>query len=290
MYKIWSIFVVLCTLSPLSFAGWEEHLAKHKITIEHKTAAIIYTHYQAYKANQLPKIADGIISTIPIRESGEGLIDIRSQNNTRIKMLPDPNSPYDSPDSNSGYKAASLVRITIYNKLLKVIEELDESAENFGYEPGQVSISVFEGVREIGNQQMLFDNKVAEVALLNPDFTEQQVLDETSKWISTSNNHVPVHSTGGAIDFRLYDEQSKELIDMGKFGAIWGQNETAPTYSAELSDEQINNRLYLLIAASKAGLTNYPYEYWHFSSGDQYAAYFKNKYPMESIYNTVDTN
>ena len=34
------------------------------------------------------------------------------------------------------------------------------------------------------------------------------------------------------------------------------------------------NRLYALMAVCKAGLTNYVYEWWHFSWQDRYAAYW----------------
>lgn len=37
------------------------------------------------------------------------------------------------------------------------------------------------------------------------------------------------------------------------------------------------NRLYCLIAAERAGLTNYIYEFWHFPSGDRYDAYWRKQ-------------
>lgn len=52
---------------------------------------------------------------------------------------------------------------------------------------------------------------------------------------------------------------------MGPFGALWGANPIAPTFSENISSEQKKNRLLLFIAATKAGLTNYKNEYWHFS-------------------------
>ena len=87
---------------------------------------------------------------------------------------------------------------------------------------------------------------------------------------------MPAHSTGGAVDIRPYDEQRKQFIDMGMFGVIWGANTGAPTFSDNINEEQIKNRLFLLIVASKACLVNYPYEFWHFSTGDRYATYWLN--------------
>ena len=60
------------------------------------------------------------------------------------------------------------------------------------------------------------------------------------------------------------------FIDMGKFVVIWGPNVNAPTFSENISYEQKKNRLYLLMAATMTGLTNYVYEFWHFSYRDQY--------------------
>ena len=68
---------------------------------------------------------------------------------------------------------------------------------------------------------------------------------------------------------------------MGDFGVIWGKNENGPTFSEHITDKQKLHRLYCLVAAEKAGLTNYVYEFWHFSSGDRYDAYWKKLNPNE---------
>lgn len=108
-------------------------------------------------------------------------------------------------------------------------------------------------------------------------------------WILPVKNNVPAHSTGGAVYFRLYDTKNSKYLDMGKFGAIWDQNNAAPTFSSELTNEQISNRLYLLVAASNSDLINYPYEFWHFCTSDRYAVYWKKRGPMPAIYNSIKT-
>jgi len=43
----------------------------------------------------------------------------------------------------------------------------------------------------------------------------------------------------------------------------------------------------ILFAASNANLVNYPFEYWHFSTGDRYAAYWQKPKPMQAVYNSI---
>lgn len=52
---------------------------------------------------------------------------------------------------------------------------------------------------------------------------------------------------------------------------------TAPTFSTHesITDEQIKNRFLFLVAATEAGLTNYVYEWWHYSFGDRYDCYWR---------------
>jgi zinc D-Ala-D-Ala dipeptidase len=102
-------------------------------------------------------------------------------------------------------------------------------------------------------------------------------------------NNIPVHSTGAAVDIRLWDNHHKQFVDLGPFGVIWGKNTTAPTFSEDISDAQKNNRLYALVAATQAGLINYVYEYWHFSSGDRYASFWQEPDPTQrkAMYNTI---
>lgn len=57
------------------------------------------------------------------------------------------------------------------------------------------------------------------------------------------------------------------------------------TYSKYISKEAENNRKILIKAMEKAGFINYPTEWWHWSYGDCYWAYF-NK--CDAIYSPVD--
>ncbi len=210
-----------------------------------------------------PHIADVEIKSIPLTLAEEPFVDVATEKNPRIQML---EAAERSPN-------ASKMRQSLYERLEQTVRYLDELAPSFGYRPGQVSIRVYEGLRDIQTQETLFNNKLAMIRKEHPELSLEDAEKETAKWISPYKDNIPVHSTGAAVDIRLWDEDSKQCLDMGLFGAIWGPNELAPTFSPGITDTQKKNRYYLLLAAAKADLTNYPYEYWHYSYGDKYASY-----------------
>lgn len=242
---------------------WDEH-------------PLIKQQYAYVCSGDVPHIVDERIKRIPIVECHEPLVDVTTQNNRRIQMLPTPEAPFLHPDYNSGLPSASKMRKSVYACFEKMLEHLDELAPSFGYASGQVSIRVFEGLRNIKTQSELFAKKLAEIQQDKPELSVEDAEKETCKWVSPVKDNIPVHSTGAAVDIRLWDEAKKEFIDMGKFGAIWGKNEQAPTFSDSITATQKQNRHYMLLAAAKADLTNYLYEFWHFSHGDRYAAFWHN--------------
>lgn len=274
MFKIRYFALVIMYTPLLVGKNWVEHLESRKNDIQAEAFDIIATQQTAYQNNNAPKIADTIIKNIPITESNEPCVDLWDTKNNRITMLPNPPVAFFSPDSNSGLPAASKVRATVFEKLQFMVQELDNLAVSFGYVPGRVDIKVFEGLRDLATQEKLFNYKSLEIQKEYPEWTQEQIFTETCKWVSPVVNNVPVHSTGAAIDIRLWDNKNQEFLDMGMFGVIWGSNTSAPTFSENLTDLQKNNRLFLLAAATQAGLVNYAYEFWHFSYGDRYAHYW----------------
>lgn len=289
MMRTFFIFMLVVSGNiSLVYAGWEDQLAKYKNVISNDKYSLILKQYNAFKDGKLPKIADPVIKQIDIEESGEKLINIRDQKNSRIKMLPNPKTPFASPDNNSGFEEASKIRFGLYKKLELLVKALDKLAPNFGYEPAQISIYVFEGLRNIKTQEQIFINKLKEIQQENPTLTYEQAEIETSKWVSPVKNNIPVHSTGAAVDIRLFDLKNNEFVDMGKFGVIWGANPAALTFFNDISEEQIKNRIFLLLSAASVDLINYPYEFWHLSTGDRYAAYWLGSKLQKANYGSVN--
>jgi D-alanyl-D-alanine dipeptidase len=254
---------------------WHETIDTYRTVVSDNS--IVLKQYRAFVVSHAPTIADSRIKEIPIHECGEQLVDLRRIRCHRIQMLPDPAAPFEAAWCNSGLPHASKMRSSIYTKLQKMTTALDELASFFGYESGQVDIKIFEALRDLETQKMLFDKKVSELVHSNPDLSVEEAEREAAKWVSPYKNNVPVHSTGAAVDIRLWDNKRGCFLDMGAFGVIWGTNTSAPSFSENLTDEQKRNRLYCFVAAERAELTNYVYEFWHFSSGDRYDAFWKNQ-------------
>lgn len=261
--------------------NWNEVIESHHKLFSDKS--VVAKQYEAFSKSRAPTIVDSRIKAIPICENHEELIDLRLMNSDRISLLPQPNSPFAGPDFNSGLPNASKMRASVFLKLQGMVHQLDKLAIDFEYEPGQVGILVFEGLRDLGTQKMLFDRKLEEILLLNPDMSFEMAEKETAKWVSPVKNNTPVHSTGAAVDVRLWDNKNHGFLDLGPFGVIWGDSPLAPTFSAAITDTQKNNRLYCLLAAERDGLTNYVYEWWHFSLGDRYDVYWKAQNGQEKI-------
>lgn len=112
---------------------------------------------------------------------------------------------------------------------------------------------------------------------------------EASIFVSPYENNIPVHSTGAAVDVSLFYKCM--IIDMGLFGVIWGgDTSSVGTFSENITDEQKEMRLLLLMAATDSGLINYLYEYWHFSLWDRYWSFWMEKNPelREAKYGAVN--
>ncbi len=260
--------------------AWSNLFQQKSYLLEKYNCQLLVKQFEFFKSNTTPTIADSRIKSIPIVENGEDIIDIKVENHPRIFMLSNPKQPFALPECNSGFICASKMRVTVFEKLKRMLNYLDLLASEFGYTAGTVHIAIFEALRDIKIQEVLFNQKREEIKLAHPQFTDAQLDAETSKWVSPVKNNIPVHSTGAAVDMRLLCEGA--FIDMGKFGVIWGANPTAPTFSEECTEEQKNNRLYMLMAATMAGLVNYSYEFWHFSAGDRYYCYWQ-ELPTEKI-------
>jgi D-alanyl-D-alanine dipeptidase len=255
--------------------SWRTILDSKKNLLKSNNTTLIGKQFVAFNESMTPKIADPVIKSIRIIENNEILVDLNKTEDKRISMMPKPGSPFLSPNYNSGFDNSSKMRLSLYEKLEKMLVHLDELAQDFGYQPGQVGIKVFEGLRDLDTQNTLFENKKKEIAQARPELKEEELEAETCKWVSPVKNNIPVHSTGAAVDIRLWDNKIEEFVDMGLFGVIWGANPNAPTFSENISEAQKYNRLYCLMAAEKAGLTNYSYEFWHFSYNDRYASYWQ---------------
>ncbi len=273
-------FIFLGSISFLSLSAyWQDILGDKRAAMGEPTYELLAAQLQLFTSGQAPAIADQRIKQIPIKENGELMVDIAVLGHPRISEMTESDcllaheSPDDIDPRSDGH---SKVRAGVFQALVRMLKNLDELAPAFGYKAGMLEIKLFEGLRDLTTQKEMFDGKMAKILAENPTITQEEAYAETSKWVSPYINNVPVHSTGAAVDIHIFDRESKTFCDMGRFNT---GGKLAPTFSTDsrLTKLQKNNRLLMLIAATRAGLTNYLNEFWHFSLGDRYAAYFREK-------------
>lgn len=233
-------------------------------------AAYNRRHFMTQK--NLILIADPRILAVAIKENADPMIDLNEQD--EIKVGPSPEIP-----NNTDY---TKMRKTVYEKLVQAQTLLPEG----------LFFCLYEGYRSLTLQQTLFENRYNEVQSKHPSWTKDEIFDETIKMVSPVINkdkskNVPPHSTGAAVDVYLIDENG-DAIDMGIHPKDWKEDTDdtlSITDSQVISDEAKRNRKIMSDVLTQVGFVNYPTEFWHWSYGDRYWAYFQKR--AHAIYDTV---
>ncbi len=150
-------------------------------------------------------------------------------------------------------------------------------------------IKIFDAYRPVSVQQFMVDytfNGICQERGINPqtltEAEKESIYQEVFKiWAIPSENPLtpPPHSTGGAIDLTIMDE-NRDIIPMG--GEIDELSPISfPDYyvNAESEAEKTyhQNRQILLHIMTEAGLNRHLEEWWHFSYGDQMWAWLQNQ-------------
>jgi D-alanyl-D-alanine dipeptidase len=224
--------------------------------------------------NDYSLIASSKVKSIPIIESNEKIIDLRETKDIL----------YDISDPNMINTEYTYIRESVYKKLLTA----DKIAMEYGFR-----ICLFEGLRDIKRQKILFENAYNRLKSENPTFSDKEIFDETCKIVSPVINfdgsiNIPPHSTGGAIDICLVDIITHEYVDQGvrpdePFTVVT----ISKTDSELISEEAKKNRAILCKIMTSVGFINYPLEYWHWSYGDRLWAFCSGK--DHAIYGSVIT-
>ncbi|MFJ7736333.1 M15 family metallopeptidase [Lysinibacillus sp. NPDC097287] len=134
--------------------------------------------------------------------------------------------------------------------------------------PENYSLILYDGFRPIQVQQYLFTHFAKRIKLQYPYFTEQEVLNETHKYVAFPNKgqefNTP-HLTGGAIDLTLGDLNGRALNLGTAFDEISEKSETRyfEQHPQENTEACIHRRL-LYNCMTMVGFSNYSEEWWHF--------------------------
>lgn len=138
--------------------------------------------------------------------------------------------------------------------------------------PQKYSFILYDGYRPLQVQQFLFTQFSEQIKSQNPTFTEQQVKQETLKYVAfpSLNKEYPApHLTGGAIDLTIGDSNGNALHLGTAFDEM--NKKSATRYfeqNAEENSEARDLRRLLYNCMTTAGFMNYSEEWWHYDFGN----------------------
>jgi D-alanyl-D-alanine dipeptidase len=195
-------------------------------------------------------MADPAVTSIPVRETGESLRDLRGDSRLRL----------DSRRADAAGAYAHL-RAGVTDRLLAAQATL----------PDGLRLLIVEGYRPLWLQTADFERYAGGLRAAHPEWDEDVVRREASRSLSPPD--VAPHVCGAAVDLTLCTPSGAELPMGGAVNAA-PEDDGGACYTAApgQSPEAARNREILVTALSGAGLVNYPTEWWHWSYGDRYWA------------------
>lgn len=197
---------------------------------------------------------------IPLVESGEKMLELKKlvrEAGTKVVFNHEPIILNDD-------KKIFYLRKSVAYGFIKAAAKVNEA----GY-----VIQVQDAYRNPSNQAAKFAKRVAEIKLVKGTIKGKKIL-EMANMYTAGIPILAAHTAGAAIDVILLDRNLKK-IDMGSEYPE-GRAESKTTHP-ELSKKVIVLRKMLVSAMESSGLINYPFEWWHFSSGDVCATYLEKK-------------
>lgn len=204
--------------------------------------------------NRVILIGDQKVKAIPVHESNEPIVDL-------LTAFPQLQFDLDRHHVQKKSKSISHARKIIGEKLVQAQ----------GLLPQGIKLLVKECYRPMWVQKNSWDGYTNYLKGQFPDWTNEQIYEECSKLNAPLD--VAPHTTGGAVDLTLIDENGRWL-DMGtEFNASPLETHDATyTNATNISEKAQMNRMILVNAMTQAGFVNYPTEWWHWSYGDKYWA------------------
>ena len=229
---------------------------------------------------------------IPILECGEPLVPIPLE----LFAVESPH-PYAKVGAPYGERSPYYLRESVLDSLLQAQSQLQLHYPNW-------RIQIFDAYRPVEVQQFMVDYTFRETAKaqgLHPDnLTEEQrqeILEQVYQiWAIPSFDFAtpPPHSTGGAVDVTLVDDEGNP-VDMGspidemslRSLPDYYANSTDPIEQQYHADRQLLKDIMIW-----ANFIRHPNEWWHFSQGDQLWAWLVNQEnptnPIKARYGRAD--
>jgi zinc D-Ala-D-Ala dipeptidase len=138
--------------------------------------------------------------------------------------------------------------------------------------PVGIRLHVVEGFRSPAEQLAIIDAYSAQVRRSHPHADETEIRRLTARFVAPLD--VAPHIAGAAVDVTLADADGGELW-MGTAVDATPEASGGACYfdAAGLDPSARLNRALLARVLGRAGLVNYPTEWWHWSFGDRYWAF-----------------
>lgn len=171
-----------------------------------------------------------------------------------------------------GFEYPVYVRKSVADKLYNVADTL----------PNEYYLQIDSGYRTLKSQKQIWLERFKQFSKQNPSLTDREVSELTDKLVYNPKHGTPPHTTGGAVDVSLLDNNKKEINLSEPFHNFYDEPQLK---SNKISEQAQILRLTLNEMMLKYGFAPHPKEYWHFSYGDKIWAEYCNK---EIIYKQID--
>ena len=158
--------------------------------------------------------------------------------------------------------------------------------------PKKYSFILYDGYRPFQVQQYLYTFFLEQIKTNYPNFTEEQILTETLKYVafpSLDPIHPVPHLTGGAIDLTLGDLDGNTL-DLGTvFDELDKKSSTRYfEHHPEENAEALMHRRLLYNCMTDVGFANYSEEWWHYDFGN--TTWAKGVDAGEALYGPIEAD
>lgn len=121
----------------------------------------------------------------------------------------------------------------------------------------------------LGREPRVFDSILERVIWeLNGQLPTPEFFLRRSMTLVALMPKIGTHMSGSAIDISVLRRDNRQEVDRG--GPYIEMSERTPMTSPFVSDQARKNRLEITAVLNKHGFTEYPFEFWHYNSGDAY--------------------
>ena len=198
----------------------------------------------------------------PLQECGEGMVSIH-------EALEGLKVEFSSSPTDARYPQVYFIRVGLRQSLQRVARELNERGWILKIEDGYRSPAM---QRAKSQAPGIFDAILRKVIweLGGTVPTTEFMLRRLSVLVAT-RCRVGTHVSGSAIDISVIDRMTGSEI--GRGGSYLEISERTPFDSPFVEPEERSHRNEIADVFRRHSWFAYPFEFWHFSSGDSYAEY-----------------